>query len=202
MIATRMRRWLAVPILALPLVASGCAQSSYPPETADAFRAQVMSVTQASAAGDWAGALAALDQFVVELTAARDGGRLDERRFDHIMATVALVRGELEALIAAAQQPASPPPPPPAEDDGEGDDGRGNGNEGNNGNGNGGNGNGGGGGNGGNGNGGGNGGGGGGNSGPGGGGGGGGGRDSGSGGDDDGDETEAPEPEPSATSAG
>ena len=199
-----MRRWLAVPILALPLVASGCAQSSYPPETADAFRAQVMSVTQASAAGDWAGALAALDQFVVELTAARDGGRLDERRFDHIMATVALVRGELEALIAAAQQPASPPPPPPAEDDGEGegDDGRGNGNEGNNGNGNGGNGNGGGGGNGGNGNGGGNGGGGGGNSGPGGGGGGGGGRDSGSGGDDDGDETEAPEPEPSATSAG
>jgi len=126
-----LRRWAAAPALAiaLALVASGCSatRSGYADRTVEAFREQVLTVTQASAAGDWAGASAALDRFVLAVEQALAGGEIDQQRHDAIMAAIDTTKAELAALIAGQQ----PTPAPSPSDAGNGGNGSGNGNGGN-----------------------------------------------------------------------
>lgn len=118
-----MRLGLLVPVLAALLLA-GCT-SGYSPETAAGLQARVVTVTDASAAGDWATASTALAELAADAADARADGLITEARYDTIMAAIALVDAELEAALAAVENA------PPSEDsEGEGN-GNGNGGKGN-----------------------------------------------------------------------
>lgn len=65
-----------------------------------------MTVSSASAAGDWAGALAALDAMTAEVDEAQAEGRIDEQRVDSIVLAMELVRQELRIAIDAAEDAA------------------------------------------------------------------------------------------------
>ncbi|MGV8971732.1 MAG: hypothetical protein ACOH10_05380 [Rhodoglobus sp.] len=61
----------------------------------------MLAVTDASAAGDPASALARLDELQAALLDANAKGTVDQSRFDSISAAIALVRADLEKAIAA-----------------------------------------------------------------------------------------------------
>lgn len=123
---SRFRRALAAASVTLALTGglAGCAGQPDPTaEQAQEYRTQVVAIAEASAAGDYTGALAALDALQTEVDAAVADGSLDGDREQRIVDAIAVVRADLEAAIAAA---ATPEPAPveesPAPDDGQGDD--------------------------------------------------------------------------------
>ena len=161
----RLRHTLAAVFMAgaLTLGLSGCVSAE---ATTAELRGSVVQIAERAAAGDYAGALAALALLDRDVAAAVDAGRLDGEREQRIRAAMELVRVDLEtASVAATPEPApepepqpepEPAPEPPADDGGDrgnegegggednsgpgnnnGNNGNGNGNSGNNGNGNG-----------------------------------------------------------------
>lgn len=89
-------------VLAATLALSSCAAPADDRATRDSLREHVLVVAEASAAGDWPGALAGLDAMASELSTARDEGELSEERFDTIALAMELVRQDLDDAIAAA----------------------------------------------------------------------------------------------------
>jgi hypothetical protein len=87
---------------AAALTLGSCASPAYDEATRDGLRQHVLTVAEASAAGDWAGAVEGLDAMAVELSQARDEGRIGEERFDTIRLAMEVVRQDLDDAIAAA----------------------------------------------------------------------------------------------------
>ena len=101
-----MRRAGSASIAVAAVIAlSSCAQA-YDDATRQSLRQHVVAVSQASAAGDWQGAVAGLDVLAADLSAARDAGKVDAERFDSIVAAMEVVRSDLNAAIAAAEDEA------------------------------------------------------------------------------------------------
>jgi len=75
---------------------------AYDAQTRDGLHEHVVSVSEASAAGDWQAAIDELDVMTANLAKAREDGKVDGERFDSIVAAMELVRLDLEAAIAAA----------------------------------------------------------------------------------------------------
>jgi hypothetical protein len=96
---------LAVVAVATMLTFTSCA-SPYDQATKDDLREGVIAVSQASAAGDWLGAIARLDELAAEVSAAREAGKVDDARFDSIVAAMELVRADLDLAVAAAEDEA------------------------------------------------------------------------------------------------
>lgn len=92
----------ATGLLALLALSSCAAQPTYGPATAASLREHVVTVSSASAAGDWAGALAALDAMTAEVDEAQAEGRIDDQRTDSILDAMGLVRQELQMAIDEA----------------------------------------------------------------------------------------------------
>ena len=84
---------------------SGCAPA-YDQETADGLREHVVTISEASAAGDWQTAITELDTLASGAAAAREAGKLDSERFEKIALAMELVRQDLEAAVAAAEDDA------------------------------------------------------------------------------------------------
>lgn len=119
----RFRRAIAAASVTLALVGGLAACTAEPDlaaEQSQAYRAQVVAIAEASAAGDFAGAIAALDALQAEIDAAVADGTLTDEREQRIREAMILVRADLDAAIAAA----TPPEPAPSEavDDGTDDD--------------------------------------------------------------------------------
>lgn len=91
--------------IAATLAFTSCA-SSYDDATRDGLREYVVTVSEASAAGDWPTALGALDGMAAEVEAAREAGKLDDERFETITLAMEVVRQDLETAIAAAEDEA------------------------------------------------------------------------------------------------
>lgn len=109
---THTRRILPV-VLAAALVLGGCAgqESDYDAAAAEHLQAEVLEVSELSAAADYPSALLALVELEVSLKDALARGQLTQERYDSILAAAALVRTDLEAAIAA-QAPPEPEPEP------------------------------------------------------------------------------------------
>ena len=99
------RAFLVVVGIATMLTISSCA-SPYDEATKEGLRQHVIAVSEASAAGDWQGAIAGLDVLADELSAARDAGKVDDSRFQSIVGAMELVRSDLEQAIANAEDEA------------------------------------------------------------------------------------------------
>ena len=100
----RLRANLLVAAIAITLGLSACAPvSDYPTATAQSLQARVLEITQSSAEGDFAGALERLDQlqFGVEDALARE--KITAARHDSIIASIDLVRVDLETALALQQ---------------------------------------------------------------------------------------------------
>lgn len=120
---SRFRRAIAAASVTLALVGGLAACTAEPDlaaEQSQAYRAQVVAIAESSAAGDFAGAIAALDALQAEIDAAVADGTLTDEREQRIREAMTLVRADLDAAIAAA----TPPEPAPSEavDDGTDDD--------------------------------------------------------------------------------
>jgi len=101
-----MRINFAAPVALLAALAlSGCGPV-YDQETADGLREHVVTISEASAAGDWQSAVTELDILAKEAARAREAGELDSERFEKIALAMELVRQDLEAAIAAAEDDA------------------------------------------------------------------------------------------------
>ncbi|WP_400997441.1 hypothetical protein [Agromyces sp. GXQ0307] len=122
----RLRRAMAAASVTLAIAAGlvGCAAAEDPATDAMGFRAQVVSVAESSAAGDFGDALTRLDRLQAEVDAAAAAGSLEADRAASITEAIALVRADLEAAIAAAT-PSPSPTPTEAANGGGGDDGDG-----------------------------------------------------------------------------
>lgn len=121
------RRAIAAASVTLALVGglAACAtESDATAEQAQAYRAQVVTIAEYSAAGQYANARAALDALQAEIDAAVADGTLTGEREARIVEAIALVRADLDAAIAAATVP-EPEPAPPAGDDADDDENRG-----------------------------------------------------------------------------
>ncbi|CAN5319765.1 hypothetical protein BH09ACT5_BH09ACT5_19730 [soil metagenome] len=97
------RRIGLVVALALSLGLAGCAAPTtddYPAATAQALQARVLTVTEAAASGDATAALARLDELEAALLDAHARGTVDDGRYESITAAIALVRADLEAVVA------------------------------------------------------------------------------------------------------
>lgn len=92
-------------VVAATLAFTACAPA-YDDDTRDGLREYVVTVSEASAAGDWPAALAALDGMATDVQAAREAGKLDDDRFETITLAMELVRQDLETAIAAAEDEA------------------------------------------------------------------------------------------------
>jgi hypothetical protein len=97
---------VATGVVGLLTLSSCAAQPEYDPTTAAGLRQHVVTVSSASAAGDWAGAAAALDAMTAEVDAARADGRIDEERLDSIVLAMELVRQDLRMAIDEAEDAA------------------------------------------------------------------------------------------------
>ncbi|MFE6254806.1 hypothetical protein [Agromyces sp. NPDC057865] len=75
---------------------------AYDAETRESLRAHVVTVSEASAAGDWQTAVDELDAMTADLAEAREDGKVDDERFEAIDSAMEFVRLDLEAAIAAA----------------------------------------------------------------------------------------------------
>ena len=125
---SRFRRALAAASVTLALTGGMAACAARPDATAEqaqAYRAQVVTVAEYSAAGQYANARAALDALQVEVDAAVADGTLTGEREARIIEAIALVRADLDAAIAAATvpepEPEPAPEPPAGANDGDGD---------------------------------------------------------------------------------
>lgn len=93
---------MATGLIALLTLSACAAEPEYDPATAAGLREHVVTVSSASAAGDWAGALAALDAMTAEVDEAQADGRIDEHRMDSILLAMELVRQDLQMAIDEA----------------------------------------------------------------------------------------------------
>lgn len=75
--------------------------SAYPSTVASRLQSAVLAVSSASAAGDPTAAIARLDELAATLADARARGEVTSARFESITASLALVRADLEAAVAA-----------------------------------------------------------------------------------------------------
>ncbi len=106
-----MMRRIAAVVLGVSLLLSGCAtqpENPYAGATAESLQTSVLAVTEASAAGDPAAALARLDELQAALLDAKAKGTVEQSRFDSINAAIALVRADLEQAIAAQVEVVDP----------------------------------------------------------------------------------------------
>lgn len=87
-------------------VLTGCAQQStqYPAETASALQSQVLLVSESAAAGDPRTALVRLDELEASVKDALARETITQERYDSIIASISLVRVDLENAIAAIEQ--------------------------------------------------------------------------------------------------
>ena len=92
--------------VAATVALSSCASAEYDEATSQQLRGSVVAVSEASAAGDWATALAELDAMAGELDEAEAEGRVDRERHRSILMAMELVRQDLEAAIDEAEDAA------------------------------------------------------------------------------------------------
>lgn len=97
---------IATGLIGLLTLSSCAAEPTYDPATAEGLREHVVTVSTASAAGDWAGALAALDAMTAEVDEAQSDGRIDPERMDSILLAMELVRQDLQMAIDEAEDAA------------------------------------------------------------------------------------------------
>lgn len=83
--------------------ASASPVSDYPRTVAARLQADVLSVTASAAKGDPASALSRLDELTAALDDARAKHEVSAARFQSISESIALVRIDLEAAVAAQQ---------------------------------------------------------------------------------------------------
>ncbi|MDQ0745589.1 type II secretory pathway pseudopilin PulG [Clavibacter sp. B3I6] len=103
---------LATTAAALLLLA-GCAGPSTPEESAlDDLQQRTLSVTQSSADGDYAKALAQLEELRTAVEADLADGSIDQARRDEVIARIDAVRAQLEAARDAAGSTPTPTPAP------------------------------------------------------------------------------------------
>ena len=95
-------RVAAVAVAVTAALALGSCASDYDEATRDGLRQHVVAVAEASAAGDWNAAISGLDVMSAQLSDAHAAGKIDEQRFDSILAAMELVRQDLDTAIAAA----------------------------------------------------------------------------------------------------
>ncbi|OUE27451.1 hypothetical protein BFL36_02845 [Clavibacter michiganensis] len=93
------------------LLLAGCAGSSTPEGRAlDDLQQRTLSVTQSSADGDYAKALAQLEDLRAAVEADLADGSIDQARHDEVIARIDAVRAQLEAAQEAAKSTPSPTP--------------------------------------------------------------------------------------------
>lgn len=102
---------LATGALVLVIALTGCVGTGAPVQTptasaysaavASRLQSAVLAVSSASAAGDPSAAIARLDELAAILADARARGEVTTARFESITASLALVRADLEAAVAA-----------------------------------------------------------------------------------------------------
>jgi hypothetical protein len=97
---------MATGLIGLLTLSSCATEPTYDPTTAVGLREHVVTVSTASAAGDWAGALAALDTMTAEVDEAQSDGRIDPQRMDSILLAMELVRQDLQMAIDEAEDAA------------------------------------------------------------------------------------------------
>ena len=126
----RRRMRASAAVVALLLVGgalTGCAPSGQRLDTdvAEQLQASVLAVSSAAAAGDFAGALTALDALEAQLTEGTASGSIDPGRSARIRASIELVRADLVAVIPVPapepkpdkpDKPGKPHPKPPKDD--------------------------------------------------------------------------------------
>ncbi|KDP92376.1 MULTISPECIES: hypothetical protein [Clavibacter] len=97
------------------LLLAGCAGSSTPEDRAlDDLQQRTLSVTQSSADGDYAKALAQLEELRTAVEADLADGSIDQARRDEVIARIDAVRAQLEAARDAAETTPTPSPSPSA----------------------------------------------------------------------------------------
>ncbi len=97
------------------LLLAGCAGSSTPEDRAlDDLQQRTLSVTQSSADGDYAKALAQLEELRTAVEADLAEGSIDQARRDEVIARIDAVRAQLEAARDAAETTPTPSPSPSA----------------------------------------------------------------------------------------
>jgi hypothetical protein len=98
---------LVAAVTAVTLALSGCAAQNepapYATSTAADLQQSVLHVTRAAGDGEYAAARTRLEELEVATKVAHARGELTEARHDSILAAIALVRADLEALIAEAE---------------------------------------------------------------------------------------------------
>jgi hypothetical protein len=133
-----MRRLIVPFVIAGTLLLGGCAggQPTYAEDTAAELQQQVLSVSEASAAGEFQAATMRLDELVVLVNDALARQLITPERQASILSAIELVRADLAAAIEAQQPPPAPEPAPaPATDNsGHGNNGSGSGSDENSGN--------------------------------------------------------------------
>ncbi|MFE5670611.1 hypothetical protein ACFQ58_03280 [Agromyces sp. NPDC056523] len=120
---SRFRRAFAAASVTMVLAGglAGCtAEPDVATEQSQAYRAQVVAIAEYSATGEYANALARLDELEAEVAADAADGTLTGDREARIVEALALVRADLDAAIATATTPE--PSTPAVDDDDEGDD--------------------------------------------------------------------------------
>ncbi|MBM7411353.1 type II secretory pathway pseudopilin PulG [Clavibacter michiganensis] len=91
------------------LLLAGCAGSSTPEDRAlDDLQQRTLSVTQSSADGDYAKALAQLEELRAAVEADLADGSIDQARHDEVIARIDAVRAQLEAARDAAETTPTP----------------------------------------------------------------------------------------------
>jgi len=110
---------LLAAILALGVLgASGCSSDTSSPALSDAaahqLQADVLAVTQSSAAHNWTVARANLDKLTKDLAAARAAGTVSPARAASIQAAIAAVRSGLASAPAQSTAPAQTTPAAPS----------------------------------------------------------------------------------------
>ncbi|GGI46478.1 hypothetical protein BCL57_001215 [Agromyces flavus] len=109
---SRFRRAIAAASVTLALAGglAGCtAETDDAAQQSQDYRAQVAAIAEYSAAGEYANALARLDELEAEVVADAADGTLTGDREAAIVEALALVRSDLDAAIAAATVPAPAP---------------------------------------------------------------------------------------------
>lgn len=95
------------------LLLAGCAGSSTPEDRAlDDLQQRTLSVTQSSADGDYAKALAQLEELRAAVEADLADGSIDQARHDEVIARIDAARAQLEAARDAAGSTPTPTPSP------------------------------------------------------------------------------------------
>jgi hypothetical protein len=88
----------------LALLAGCSAPAAYDADTADRLQQHVLAVSTSAAAGDWSAAQTRVAELEATAATALARGTITQARFDAIVSALALVRVDLEAAIAAADQ--------------------------------------------------------------------------------------------------